>query len=566
MTATTIIGYEKNISAIFSDDFAFEVPLYQRPYAWTTENAEELLIDLDTYAGASDITQSDAPVDRLDPYFLGSIVLIKDQTTPISQVVDGQQRLTTLTILLSVLRHLSDEGDKAKLGSFIFEEENKYKGTSDRPRLLLRERDREFFQTYIQKNGNGIEGLKSLDSKQLATESQRNIRNNALHLLSLIEAKSPQQRQRLAEYLLQRCYLVVVTTPEPATAYRVFSVLNQRGLDLSPTDILKADIIGEIEGPKQEEYTKRWEDIEQALTRPAFADLFAHIRMIHRKVKAQGTTLEEIRRYIKPEKDPVRFIENTLEPLSDAFLVIRNKDHVATHRADEVNRLFRFLNQIDNFDWVPPAILYLSRHKAEPDSLVRFFTELERLAACMMIMRTNINNRIQRYGLMLTSIEDGKELFASDSPLSLTPEECARALENLKGDIYHELYARYVLLRLDSSLKTGEAIYNQPIISIEHVLPQSPQPGSQWLTWFPDEDDRQIKTHQLGNLVLLSRRKNSQSQNFDFEKKKEQYFSKEAAPFALTAQVQKEEVWTPEVIERRQQQLVDVLANEWRLQ
>jgi Protein of unknown function (DUF1524) len=86
------------------------------------------------------------------------------------------------------------------------------------------------------------------------------------------------------------------------------------------------------------------------------------------------------------------------------------------------------------------------------------------------------------------------------------------------------------------------------------------------LRLFPDEEERLRNTHRLGNLVLLSRRKNSRAQNFEFERKKQEYFQVgEAAPFALTADVFARGQWTPEVIEERQQELLRRLKSAWRL-
>src|SRR5439155_25730702 len=97
MTIAKIHGSEHPIRKVFSNDFNFKIPLYQRPYSWTTEQAGELLDDLISFIG-SDTSVS---INALSPYFLGSIVLIKDEAQPDAEVVDGQQRLTTLTILLS---------------------------------------------------------------------------------------------------------------------------------------------------------------------------------------------------------------------------------------------------------------------------------------------------------------------------------------------------------------------------------------------------------------------------------------------------------------------------------
>jgi len=123
-----------------------------------------------------------------------------------------------------------------------------------------------------------------------------------------------------------------------------------------------------------------------------------------------------------------------------------------------------------------------------------------------------------------------------------------------------------VLLRLDESLSEGGASYDYPIITVEHVLPQSPSEGSKWLEWWPEEETRFEYVHRLGNLALLSRRKNSQAQNFEFERKKSEYFRHGGvSPYALTTQVLNEKEWTPQVVEIRQKLLVDTLKNVWRL-
>ncbi len=98
MSTVKIQATEYPIQKVFSNDFVFTIPLYQRPYAWTTEQAGELLQDLIVSLG-----DGNEPIDDINPYFLGSIVLIKADK-PDAQVVDGQQRLSTLTILLSALR------------------------------------------------------------------------------------------------------------------------------------------------------------------------------------------------------------------------------------------------------------------------------------------------------------------------------------------------------------------------------------------------------------------------------------------------------------------------------
>jgi Protein of unknown function DUF262/Protein of unknown function (DUF1524) len=557
----SIHATERPLFRIFSNDFAFAIPAYQRPYAWTTEQASDLFSDLLAFLG-----DGQEPIGEVNPYFLGNIVLIQQDEVPEADVVDGQQRLTTLTILLAVLRTLVGPQYAAEVTKFMYEKGDLIVGTPNRYRLKLKERDEGFFRCYIQ-DEDGLGKLLRLNRAQL-TDSQKNIQDNARYFQVQLSALTEPQRIRLLQYVMTRCFLVVVSTPDLDSAYRIFTVLNTRGLDLRLTDILKSEIIGAIPASKQDLYTQIWEGEEEDLGRDAFQELFAHIRMIDRKAKPRESILNEFRKYIQPQNAPEKFINEVLRPYSDAFEMLKKAAYQSDRGAEAVNALLRWLNQIDNADWIPPAIVYLSRYHHDPDALKLFFTDLERLAAGLMIVRADVNERLERYGRLLAAIEAASDLSAQDSPLQLTSDERRRILQILDGDLYLIRRIRqYVLLRLDSALSQGEAHYDYPFLSIEHVLPQHPSEGSLWLHWFPTQDARDSLVHRLGNLVLLSRRKNAEAQNYDFGKKKQGYFAttKGISPFALTTQVLQQEEWTPAVVCQRQGDLLHQLQTLWHL-
>ncbi len=98
-------------------------------------------------------------------------------------------------------------------------------------------------------------------------------------------------------------------------------------------------------------------------------------------------------------------------------------------------------------------------------------------------------------------------------------------------------------------------------------MPQNPPEDSEWLDCFPNEETRNKLTHSLGNLALLPRRINSRAQNYNFQRKKREYFSRNdrTSPFVLTTQVLSHEMWTPEIVEERQADLLDTLRKVWRL-
>lgn len=559
-----IHGSEYPLQKVFSDDFVFTIPRYQRPYSWTTEQSGELLDDVLTALG-----NGSDPVDELNPYFLGSVVLIKDETAPDAEVVDGQQRLSTLTILLSAIRSLVPPDFGGFLTKYLYEKADPITGNPDRYRLTLRQRDEGFFQTYVQKE-DGIEKLSSLDPAQL-TDSQKNILANALLFRARLQ-KLPDQQMlpRLAQFIVKQCLLVVVTTPDLDSAYRIFSVLNDRGLDLSHADILKAEIVGNVPQAQEALYAERWESIEDDLGRDAFADLFSHTRMIFRKAKLRETILKEFREYVvKQVGDSGKLIDAVLRPFAQSYADIKDAGYESTSKSDAINLLLRWLQRVDNTDWISSAIFYMSKNRSDPSALEKFFTDLERLAAGLMFLRFNINQRIERYGRVLANIEKNQDLYAPPSALQLSDEERKEILALLGSDLYTQAVPvrLYALLRLDSSLAGGGATYDYSTITVEHVLPQNPSPGSKWETWFPDPLQRSQCVHRLANLVLLTRRKNSQAGNYDFDKKKAEYFTtrKGISPFVLTTQVLQQPTWTPDTLQTRQGVLLGALKDLWRL-
>lgn len=102
-----IAAVEINLDKLFTDEYEFVIPEYQRPYTWGVEHAVQLLVDL----------QEALERDLDEPYFLGSIVLVKDAQSPRAEVIDGQQRLVTLTLLLAVLRDIVEDPSRTSMSA-----------------------------------------------------------------------------------------------------------------------------------------------------------------------------------------------------------------------------------------------------------------------------------------------------------------------------------------------------------------------------------------------------------------------------------------------------------------
>jgi hypothetical protein len=567
--AKTLEAHDKLIREIFEGSYQFEIPDYQRPYAWTTEQAEELFNDL--MSAMQDARTNGAT----SQYFLGSIVLIKNDRDPKAMVVDGQQRLTTLTILFAALREAWEATNYSpglkSVTPFLYEEGDEMLGKATGYRFTAREEDAAFFRQYIQEPG-GIEKL-ALNTDKLQ-DARLRYRENATLLLNRTKALSPDDRNALWKFLANDCSLVVISTPDLEAAYRIFSVLNNRGLDLAPIDILKAEVLGSIRRiggeDKARAYSKKWSEIESQLGRDAFGDLFGHIRTIYAKQKQRATLVKEFQDYVTEYKTPVDLIDKVIKPYAEVWDFIRDADFEATEHAEIINDYLSWLNRVDFKDWVPPALVYFKRFRQQPKLLASFFKGLERLTYFLLVTKAGINERIDTYAALTKEIEQASFLgdVAALTMLNLTDAQKRKFIAALDGDVYDDLpKARMALVLRLESLVRAPGVQLQDAVSLEHVLPQTPPDGSDWLKWFPDENEREAWTHRLANLVPLDRNKNSAASNYDFAKKKDAYFKGKgkASPFVLTQEVRSESEWTPTLLAERQKRLVGVLKDHWDL-
>lgn len=550
---------EVQLGKLFTAEFDFTIPDYQRPYAWGKDETLQLLDDL----------QGSLDRDVDEPYFLGSIVLVKEKGASAAEVIDGQQRLTTLTILFAVLRDLAaDPALRVDIQKFVEEPEVVWDDRAARPRLRLRERDAKFFHENIQTDG-AIATLILLSDNQLKTDAQKSIRDNAKALQGALFTWTPDERKNLFVMMASRTFLVVVATPDLNSAYRIFSVMNARGLPLTPPDIFKSQVIGAIAEEDRADYADLWEDLEQELGRDEFGDLFLYLRTIVSRVRGERGLLIEfpeqvLKGYLPTSGD--KFVNSLLEPYALADQRLINQDFDGGDRWDDVNAWLKRLVQLDNDDWRPLALWALKNHKDDADFLDAFLRKLERLAASFLLRRVYTTPRVGRYLELLKQLNAGDGLEAA--AFELSDDEKMETRDRISGEIYLVTPVRkYVLLRLDSIIAANPgASYSHRIITVEHVLPQNPKGDSQWVKLFTEEQRLQW-THRLGNLLLLNRTKNSEAQNYDFDVKKSRYFtsSKGAALFALTTQVLAYSEWTPAVIEQRHAELTKKLVEEWKL-
>jgi hypothetical protein len=354
---------------------------------------------------------------------------------------------------------------------------------------------------------------------------------------------------------------IYVASENLEDAFRLFMILNNRGIPLSTSDILKSMNIGAVrdEGRKHR-YAAMWEDLESQFGRDEFERFLNHIRTILVKEKARDNLLREYENLYKEPNLKLYKGEQTLE------LIRTYRDYFAKliwQERDGQEENFRFYNLITIMntglatDWIPPLLFFYERFR-QP-GLYEFLQHLESKFSADWILQLTPTTRLSNTYAILREIE--KASSPSDVLQHSTIFHFDRdALRNrLIDDIYDKNFCKYVLLKLEYLLHTSyQPFHAFPRASVEHILPQTPQDRSQWCTDFTAEQRREW-IHKLANLVLLTRNKNAQLNNRDFAQKKERYFSSSIDVFPNVAKVMQCQDWTPRVLEQRQHELIELL-------
>ncbi len=557
-----ITGKEYPLEKIFSSDFEYHIPGYQRPYAWTEEETGILFDDLYEFL----------QTEQQDNYFLGSIVLIKEENKPRADVIDGQQRLTTLSILFSVMADsFKDQTCKNDFKIYLQEKGNQFVGLTAKPRVFLREKDQKFFEEYIQ--NVKLDELMKKDPATLDTEAKKHIQKNCRVLREKFKDsfKTDEDLLAFSKFLLTRCYLVSVSTPNQESAFRVFSVMNSRGLDLLPTDIVKSMTIGQLSHDEEQAYTAKWEELENLTGRDGFNEVFTHTRTIFAKERPKKNLLDEFKEFVLKTTLPKQLIDDYLVPYTEAYVWLRNCEFTSTQNAEAINDLLYWLNKTNNYDWMPPAIKFFSEHKDESDYILWFVKKLERLASYLLVTARDVNHRAERYKWILVEMES-RPNHSLSNPLvniELTDWEKQQFMDALSGEIYLMTPQRrnYIIQRLDSFVSDGGATYNTKLFTIEHVLPQHPAEDSDWMKLWPDAQERSYWLNRIANLVPLTRPSNSAAQNYEFDVKKVKYFQSKGgtSSYTLTTQVLNVASWTPDAVKTRQENLEGIFSEKWEL-
>ncbi|MGN7956806.1 hypothetical protein D3C80_122370 [compost metagenome] len=536
---------ERTISQILTEQIRYEIPAYQRPYSWEKGNVEQLLDDVWEAYAASD-----------EEYFIGSLITIEHEKGRLYDVVDGQQRLTTLNLIFSRLRDAVDEPAKSELGRRVLPR-NALTGEEEMPRLTLRQRDQNFFRRYVLAGEVVPEALRKEVAKEQDAPKQRIIEN--LEVIDSFIAQHDQKTLKLfANYLLSRVYVVFVTTASWQSAYRLFNVLNARGMALSNADLIKNMLFARLSGDsaRSSDLDEAWLELEEQIGIERLDQFMAHHRSSIVATKARKALHEEFEPLIETAATPFTFLDEVNNSARNYLRVLRNEFEVPAAR-----RAVRSLKRVAFEEWIPPLLAFLNRPVADMPE-VEFIDLLERITYQNWIRRLAFTARLTAYFQLITAIRAGKNaddiraIFRANAN-----DDEFRSL--LDGEVYGRPFAQAVLLRLEEA-DQDESVTKDfgGKITIEHVLPQALK-DTYWRDRFSDDDHR-LWLHRLANLALLAGIKNYKAQYFPFDRKKKIYAERNnRVSFDTTKPILSADHWTKDLLTTRQADLVDRAQRIW---
>lgn len=553
------------LNELFSDPFRFSVPTYQRRFSWTVKEAGQLLDDILVAAG-------EEPEPAEPDYFLGAILLTDSdgqaewrmgppRSPRALDIVDGQQRLITLTILLAVLRDLAEEDDRglARALQSLITVGHSFNGAS-RHRLQLRGGEDAFLAEHVL-NPKACGSAPAADSLAPGAAAILEVRE---HFRSELQPMPANDRRRVVDYLLNCCHAVVIVTSDIDRGHRMFSVLNDRGRPLARKDIIKAEVLGGFPPERADTLLAGWAEAEQRLG-DEFDSFFSHLRTI--EGKGRLPIIAGIRAVRTECGGSEPFMTNMLLPYAEAFDIICRARHEGAPESAEISRRLGYLSWLGSSEWVPATMKWLSLFRHDPAQILRFLETVEPFAFSLRLLCIGAGKRAARFSGLLPAIHNGSIFDAERSPCILTRDEQRHISYNLRN--LHERHpqtCKLVLLRLNDELTGSPQRLDPAEWTVEHVLPQSPGRNGQWREWFPDNDEREQLTQSLGNLVLVRRTQNDKASNQDFARKKAIYFKHAQGEMpAITREIAPADSWTPAHVREREERFIQILSSIWRL-
>lgn len=556
--STTIQVHKKSVSELLESGKSklFVIPEYQRPYAWTEEEVETLFEDLWEFA-----VTTGGP-ERESSYFLGSIVSYENNNE--QEIIDGQQRITSLFLLLRAIYTKLYKGEKKpESENFIRKIEpaiwqtNKLTGAVDYSNVLLK-------SNVINNDGNEI-FRKILETGKADENAKDNYSKNYRHLQKLLDKHSTDSPLMVYDFIyavLNQAILLPITADSQDTALTIFSTLNNRGLPLSDADIFKAKIYNHIGKDEKQDFIERWKDLDEqansaneSIQQLFYYNMF-YLRALEGDIK---TTTPGVRKYYldgnskrlyKPE------ILDNLFIILNLWKVVNKREKIEDEAWSEnpkIKQSLDVLNSYPNEFWKYPVVVYYICHRKKEDFEVKFGLFLNKL----------IRELLTKY-LLIPTINAVKQDILKLNFAIVSSDTPSFDFKNIdvSGLEMHIQNPNRNVLRMILKIYAYESQNNLLPESweIEHIFPRK------WQTnYFPDdripESVIREKIEHIGNKTPFEKKLNIVAGNGYFSKKKKEYAKSSIAITKAIGTSKEITDWDMDSITRRDIRISDAIIS-----
>lgn len=567
MAATNFKTENNTFRKLIGNGLTYRIPRFQRDYSWTDEEWEDLWLD---------ITATFQPAGET-AHYMGYLVLqsADDRTF---EVIDGQQRLTTISIIvLAVLKNLQrqiDAGNEPEANKQRLDQiRQTYVGYLDpvtlvaRPKLTLNRNNNLYYQNYLVPLGNLPQrGFRA--SEHALRKAFEYFDGHVAGLLREVEGNEGRRLAQLVEDMSDRLFFTVITVTDELNAYKVFETLNARGVRLSATDLLKNYLFSVLDrnqknDPQIGDLEDRWEGIVGRLGGESFPDFLRTHWNSRRPFARQSELFKTIRGQVEDREQVFRLVRE-MELDLDSYLALSSPEG-----SDWPADVKLLASTLRTFNVRQPFPLLLAARRAFD---VSDFADLMR--ACVAIsMRFNVicsyspaeqeriyNDVAERIARgEMSRVGDALAAMSSIYPTDAVfraafSEKTIRTIQTRNNRV-----VRYILCALERQLSGQDYNAASESLSVEHVLPQSP--GAGWDAFTDEEAESMV--YRLGNMTLLQSGVNRDVGNTTYAQKR---ILLEKSGFAISRKLATDNLeWTPERIAAHQRWMAHQATAIWRV-
>lgn len=551
------IDYGKlSIKDIFGDWYT--IPSYQRHYVWESDNVIEMLCDFkDAMAGHPN-----------DEYFLGSYIY-QSNNDKNKDLLDGQQRITTFFLLFAYLRDFGglNLNMQNTLHGYIYQEENKLERKKAKVRLQYEIRGDvgRFIEEFIVPNGRLAdeniwkEICEKADNKN-ENVSVSHICNTLITCKKFFDENSHVNIVDFLAYVLNNVVMIYVSASTLEDAFRLFSIMNDRGLKLTNADILKASNLEKISDKEEKaKFARRWEEIQDDLG-DDFDRFLSYVRTMILKTRPKMNLLDEYEKEIF-QKEVVSHGKSFFNVIFKAY------NYYCKAIEPDVEELgFLYVNLIKilkntypSTDWIPVLMFYYSKY--QKSKLYEFATKMIHKSLADIICGAVLSTRIENLNKMMVAIKNSESLEVLLNDKQIFNFDHKKFMSIVNMDMYGRKCTKTLLMLMELKYHSDECEIGTGILSIEHILPQNPTTGSEWTVNYTPEQ-RNLYTHKIGNLCLITRKKNSSLGNLNYQEKKCRYFKGKIDTLPRTLNIiTNNETWLPSDLEQNQSNALEEIRN-----